>query len=97
MGAGDSALKRRVDWVLVALLLLGALLRFPGLDLRSLWFDEALSGLIGRLSAVQVLTNTASSSHPPAYYFLLYLLKPLGVSEFALRVPSAWCSLAAQA
>lgn len=97
MGAGDGALKRRVDWTLVALLLLAALLRFPGLAVQSLWFDEALSGLIGQLPGVQVLTNAAGSSHPPAYYFLLHLLRPLGSSEFALRFPSAWCSLAAVA
>jgi 4-amino-4-deoxy-L-arabinose transferase-like glycosyltransferase len=90
-------LKRRVDWTLVALLLLAALLRFFGLGMRSLWFDEALSGLIGRLSKVQVLANAASSSHPPAYYYMLHMWQPLGASEFALRVPSAWCSLAAVA
>jgi 4-amino-4-deoxy-L-arabinose transferase-like glycosyltransferase len=90
-------LRRGVDWALIALLLLAALLRFPGLGARSLWFDEALSGLIGRLSGAQVVTNAASSSHPPAHYVLLHVLQPLGASEFALRVPSAWCSLAAVA
>jgi len=90
-------LRRRIDWALIALLLLAALLRFPDLGARSLWFDEALSGLIARLSVTQVLTNVASSSHPPGYYFLLCLLRPLGRSEFALRFPSAWCSLAAVA
>jgi len=89
--------RRRVDWTLVALLLLAALARFSGLGARSLWFDEALSGLIARLDTVQVLANAAGSSHPPGYYFLLHLWQPLGKSEFALRFPSAWCSLAAVA
>jgi mannosyltransferase len=88
---------RKVDNCMVALLLLAAAVRFPGLGARSLWFDEALSGAIARLSGSQVLTNAVGSSHPPGYYFLLHLLRGLGGSEFALRFPSAWCSLAATA
>jgi uncharacterized membrane protein len=64
---------------------------------RSLWFDEALSASIAKLGAVQVLTNAAGSSHPPGYYFLLHLWRPIGGSEFALRFPSAWFSLLAVA
>jgi uncharacterized membrane protein len=86
-----------VDGVVVALLLLAAAVRLAGLGARSLWFDEALSGLIARLSTAQVLANAAGSSHPPGYYLLLHLWRPLGESEFALRFPSAWCSLAAVA
>jgi mannosyltransferase len=88
---------RKVDNCIVALLLLAAAVRFPGLGTRSLWFDEALSGSIARLSALQVLTNAVGSSHPPGYYFLLHLSQGLGGSEFTLRFPSAWCSLAAVA
>lgn len=91
-------MRRKVDWVVVALLLVAALVRFPGLGARSLWFDEALSGLIARLSTTQVLTNAAGSSHPPGYYLILHMWRPLaGESEFALRFPSAWFSLAAVA
>lgn len=90
-------MNRKVDRCVVALLLLAAAVRFPGLGTRSLWFDEALSGTIARLSASQVLTNAVGSSHPPGYYFLLHLSQGLGRSEFALRFPSAWCSLAATA
>jgi mannosyltransferase len=100
---------RKVDWTVVALLLLAAAVRFPGLGERSLWFDEALSGAIARLDTVQVLTNVVGSSHPPGYYFILHLWRTLSGSdcgqsgdceqsgEFALRFPSAWCSLAAAA
>jgi mannosyltransferase len=88
---------RRLDWWIVAVLLLAAVARFPGLGARSLWFDEALGGMIARLSAVQVLANAAGSSHPPGYYFLLHLWRFAGESEFALRFPSAWFSLTAVA
>ncbi|HEC34676.1 MAG TPA: hypothetical protein ENI37_08195 [Chloroflexi bacterium] len=90
-------MRHRVDGVVVVLLLLATAVRFPTLGARSLWFDEALSGLIARLSTTQVLSNAAGSSHPPGYYFVLHLWRPLGESEFALRFPSAWCSLAAVA
>jgi mannosyltransferase len=96
-------MNRRVDWTVVVLLLLAAAVRFPGLGERSLWFDEALSGAIARLDTVQVLTNAVGSSHPPGYYFILHLWYALDeagsgqVGEFALRFPSAWCSLAAVA
>jgi len=90
-------MKRRVDGILVTLLLVAALARFPGLGERSLWFDEALSGLIAQLSTSEVLTNAAGSSHPPGYYLLLHVWHPVGESEFALRFPSVWFSLLAVA
>ena len=83
--------------MVVFLLLLASAVRFPGLGARSLWFDETLSGLVAQLNAVQVLTNAAGSSHPPGYYFLLHLWRALDGSEFILRFPSAWFSLAAVA
>lgn len=88
---------RGSQWGIVGITLLAAAVRFPGLGVRSLWFDEALSGLIAQLSTAQVLTNAVGSSHPPGYYFILHLWRPLGESEFAIRFPSAWCSLVAVA
>lgn len=89
--------RRRLDWWVVVFLLLAAAARFPGLGARSLWFDEALGGMIARLNAVQVLANAAGSSHPPGYYLLLHVWRFAGESGFALRFPSAWFSLAAVA
>jgi 4-amino-4-deoxy-L-arabinose transferase-like glycosyltransferase len=89
--------KRKVDWVIVALLLLATLLRFPGLGARSLWFDEALSVSISRLDTYDVLLNVPGSFHPPGYYLLLHLWQPLGDSAFVLRFPSSLLSLLAMA
>jgi mannosyltransferase len=89
--------RRRLDWWIVAFLLLAVVLRFPGLGVRSLWFDEAFSGSVARLSTVQVLTGASRDNHPPGHFLLLHLCRPLGASEFALRFPSAWCSVAAVA
>jgi mannosyltransferase len=95
--AGGGALKGGPDWSAIALLLLAALLRFPGLGARSLWFDEALSASIARLDTLDILVNVPGSFHPPGYYFLLHLWRPVGHSAFALRFPSALCSLLAVA
>ena len=86
---------RAYRWEVVGITLLAAAVRLPNLGARSLWFDEALSGCIARLDALSVLANAARSSHPPGYYLLLHLFRPLGASEFALRLPSALCSLLA--
>lgn len=88
---------RASRWGVVGITLLAAVVRLPGLGARSLWFDEALSGCIARLNTLSVLINTAGSSHPPGYYLLLHLWRPLGSSEFALRLPSTLCSLLAVA
>ena len=90
-------LRRRQDWMFIATMILAAALRFCWLGAHSLWFDEALSGCIARLDALNVLTNAAGSSHPPGYYFLLHLWRPLGSSEFMLRLPTVLCSLLAVA
>ncbi|MFL7794400.1 MAG: glycosyltransferase family 39 protein, partial [Anaerolineae bacterium] len=82
-------------WWLLLILLLAAGLRFFQLDGRSLWFDEALSVLIGRLTLPQVLTGAAGSSHPPGYYLLLHVWQAvgMGINDWLLRYPSVLASL----
>ena len=86
---------KRKDWWLVLVLLLAAGLRFFRLDARSLWFDEALCVLIGRLTLQQVLTGAAGSSHPPAYYLLLHVWQVMGMGrhDWPLRSLSVLVSL----
>jgi mannosyltransferase len=83
------------NWWLVLILLLAAGLRFFRLDARSLWFDEALSVLIGRLTLQQVLSGAAGSSHPPGYYFLLHVWQAVGMGDrdWLLRYPSVFVSV----
>lgn len=86
---------KRKHWWLVLILLLAAGLRFFRLDGRSLWFDEALSVLIGRLTLQQVLGGAAGSSHPPGYYFLLHVWQAVGMGkgDWLLRYPSVFASV----
>lgn len=82
----------RVLLALVVIVLLGAGLRFTGLDRESLWFDEACSWYTGghaTLSEVVTL-DRAWHLHPPGYFLLLHFVQRVaGDSEIALRFPSA--------
>src|SRR3954463_7067423 len=76
---------------LVALILLGAGLRFATLDLQSYWYDEAVTvGLVrmdlpGMLSAIYHHEST-----PPLYYVLAWgWAKLFGTGEVGLRSLSA--------
>ena len=86
---------KRERWWLLSIILLAAGLRFFRLGARSLWFDEALSVLIGRLTLWQVLTGAAGSSHPPGYYLLLHVWQAAGMgsNDWLLRYPSVFASL----
>jgi mannosyltransferase len=69
-----SALKlsRRARWV-TACLLAGFFLRAEGLGRESLWHDEAHSALMSRLSASEIVRQTALQDfNPPLYYLLLH-------------------------
>jgi 4-amino-4-deoxy-L-arabinose transferase-like glycosyltransferase len=73
--------------LLLAVLLLAALLRFPDLGSKSIWGDEATSIFVS-------LGVTTANDHPPGYYFLSGLaVKLFGLGEFQVRFFSALCGL----
>jgi uncharacterized membrane protein len=82
--------------VLTVILLLGATLRFYGLDHESLWYDELLSW---RRSSYDTLSEVIDEGvrrtvHPPGYLGLLHIVqKYWGDSEWILRFPSALCGI----
>jgi 4-amino-4-deoxy-L-arabinose transferase-like glycosyltransferase len=79
----------RSAWILLLIVLVGAVLRLYRLDAQSFWGDEAFSALIAASSSAQVLGNAFASVHPPGYYFLLYLWRSVaGGTDLALRYPS---------
>ena len=81
----------REGWVLLALLaimLLGAVLRFYGLGFQSLWGGELASWDFGGRNTISRVVQ--DGSQPPLYFLILHLaLWVFGDSEWALRLPSA--------
>jgi mannosyltransferase len=78
-------------WALVALTLIGGLLRFGTLDLQSYWLDEAATVELVELDMSAMLHRIPDSeSSPPLYYVLAWLwTKLFGTGEVGLRSLSA--------
>jgi mannosyltransferase len=86
-----SMLESKALLVLLAIMLLGAVLRFYGLGFQSLWSDELASWDISTRETIsQVIGGVRSDDHPPLYFLTLRLAQWIfGDSEWALRLPSA--------
>ena len=81
-----------INWALIALAI-G--LRFYNLGAAPLWYDEAFSDLATRLPLRQMMLALAGDVHPPAHYFLLWILQRIGLgSAWGLRLLSALFSIA---
>jgi 4-amino-4-deoxy-L-arabinose transferase-like glycosyltransferase len=81
-------------WVLLSLLaimFLGAVLRFYGLGFQSLSEDELASwDLSNRGTLPQVIEGVRGDIHPPLYFLMLRFAQwVFGEAEWALRLPSA--------
>ena len=81
----------REGWALLALLaimFLGAALRFYGLGFQSLWGGELASWDFGGRDTISRVVQ--DGSQPPLYFLILHLARWfIGESEWALRLPSA--------
>src|SRR5215208_3301756 len=76
---------------LLAIMLLGAVLRLYGLDFQSLSDDELASwDFSHRETLSQVIRGVRGDIHPPLYFLILHFARWIfGESEWALRLPSA--------
>jgi len=82
--------------LLIGLLILCAILRLWNLGGPSLWLDEAISFFRGQMSLAQIIRASYGwDVHPPTYYLILHFIEKLGQSEFAIRLFSALCGIAA--
>src|ERR1017187_703762 len=80
---------------LVAIVLLGAALRFLDLGRQSVWIDEGFSWLVAQTSFGELTRLSWTDTHPPLYYCLLKIsLWVLPDTELGIRVVSALCSIA---
>jgi 4-amino-4-deoxy-L-arabinose transferase-like glycosyltransferase len=77
------------NYILAALLLLGAFLRIYGINSESLWFDEAFSVHLSKMNIADLIKNTAEDVHPPLYYIILNFWETIfGDSEISSRALS---------
>jgi mannosyltransferase len=92
----SPTMKRRVShFLLLAILLLAACLRFYRLDAQSFWNDEGNSARIAERPLDLILEGAEGDIHPPGYYLLLHYWRAMfGQSEFALRSLSVVAGLA---
>jgi len=81
-----------INWALIAL---AVGLRFYNLGAAPLWYDEAFSDLASSLPLRQMMLALAGDVHPPAHYFLLWIMQRVGLgSAWGLRLLSALFSIA---
>lgn len=87
----SRALKRLISAPPTILLILisGAVLRFWDLRSRSLWFDEAVSFLIGNRTLTEAVRAAVAEGHPPLYNLALSGFLHVFQGEAAARAFSA--------
>ncbi len=84
-----------IRWSLLAILLLGTVLRFLCLGRQSLWVDEGFSWRAEQLSFDGVTRLSLNDVHPPLYYYFLKAsLWVLPDTEFGMRFVSVLFSVA---
>ena len=81
----------RVTYLLLgAITVLGAVLRFYGLEVQSLWNDELSTWTGASRSSWLEVVKSSDPQHPPGYSLLLHFwIGYLGDSEAVMRLPSA--------
>jgi mannosyltransferase len=85
------------QWLPCGLFLTALLIRLLTISSEALWYDEAFTGIVARLSLPQMITATANDVHPPLFYIVEWVIvRVIGESVFGLRIASAvFSSLAA--
>ena len=81
------------NYLIILIVILGAVLRFYGLGREGIWYDEAVSISVSKLGFKDIIKwvfdNTAETN-PPFYYMILSLWTAMfGGSEAVSRIPSA--------
>lgn len=89
----NNTTEKRVLFLLVLIIIAGAIFRFYGLERQSFWNDELSTVDIikyNKLSSVIIEGVFEDNSHPRAYFLFLYFVKRYkGNSEMILRFPPA--------
>jgi len=84
--AGGSILASRYIQILLALTIIGAILRFYHLDFNSLWLDEASTLTMSKPSLDAIWGYAISGDfHPPLFHWIEHFMLMFGQSEFVIR------------
>lgn len=76
----------RAHLPVLAVLIVAAVLRLPGIASRALWIDEAFCVRLAQLDWTQLAERAAADNHPPLYFAVLKLwMAVFGSSALALR------------
>ena len=74
----------------------GVVLRIAGIATSAIWYDEAFSLYLIRLSPVQMVQAAGLDFNPPLWELTAWpFIHAFGESELALRLPALLCSLVA--
>jgi len=81
---------------LMALVFLALVVRFHGITVPAIWYDEAFSVLLAKYDLGQICSITARDLHPPFYYVVLhYWMIFFGDSALAVRSLSVMADVGA--
>ena len=90
--------RRRFDGWLVALVVVGAIVRLWDLGGNRLGYDESFTAMAGRMPLGTMFAYLRTNdSHPPLDYLFHLPLARLGASDLVYRLPSVACSIGALA
>jgi mannosyltransferase len=93
MATAKRFLEAHYGWLIAAITLIGATLRFSTLGVQSYWYDEAVTVGLVRLRPYPMLHSLpGSESTPPLYYVVAWVwTRVFGSTEVGLRSLSALC------
>ncbi len=75
--------------LLLAIVMIGMIIRAPLLSRTSLWFDEAASWDQSRGTLGELISSVAADNYPPLHNLLLWVfIHGFGEAEYVLRLPS---------
>ena len=82
----NNSLIRLDRSALATVTILAFVVRFHGITLPAIWYDEAFSVLLARHEPWQIWSLTARDVHPPLYYLVLhYWIAWFGDGALAVR------------
>jgi len=88
-----KAMRDRGNWAILAIFVLGCLLRIYGLGFKSLWYDEAALLFEANKNFIQLFNINIEGIHPPLYRLIMHFWLFLGSGDVMARIPSLFFSL----